>query len=336
MSIISWLCLSSVGKEPSSYQAKDVGGAPAYGYPSDRAYVCLAANDRAVFPTLVLFHQLNSLQSKAEFVCLITERVSPSFREIMRDLGIKVRLIPNEERARFKYQVGSRTTRMRDEMLWNKLYAWNLVEYEKIVLLDNDLLILENIDELFNFPSVSGVPALFEDEKVVFWEPPSPYSHDPSSTGFWTKFQKVSQVRPLETGLNSGVFVMTPDKNIFEDMLSQLLKMEERTCCPTQEFIFRYFEVRGQYNRIPAIYNARKLDQLPADLRNTILAGLKVYHFVERFKPINKGKMKSLGKFDSLWWKAANAFEADLASRFRTANETMIQLIHLRDDAMKQ
>ena len=40
---------------------------------------------------------------------------------------------------------------------FDKLYVFDLVEYDKVVYLDNDTYVLKNIDELFNYPHMSSV-----------------------------------------------------------------------------------------------------------------------------------------------------------------------------------
>lgn len=40
---------------------------------------------------------------------------------------------------------------------WNKLLAWTLTEYEKLVLIDSDAVLWNNADELFLFPEFAAV-----------------------------------------------------------------------------------------------------------------------------------------------------------------------------------
>lgn len=41
---------------------------------------------------------------------------------------------------------------------WNKLAAWTLTKYDKIVVMDPDIIAWENADELFEYPELSAVP----------------------------------------------------------------------------------------------------------------------------------------------------------------------------------
>lgn len=48
-------------------------------------------------------------------------------------------------------------TRCRRYHAWNKLLAWTLTEYEKLVLIDSDAVLWNNADELFLFPEFAAV-----------------------------------------------------------------------------------------------------------------------------------------------------------------------------------
>lgn len=52
----------------------------------------------------------------------------------------------------------------RFKLTLNKLYAWNLVDYDRVVMLDSDNLFLQNTDELFQcgqFCAVFINPCIF-------------------------------------------------------------------------------------------------------------------------------------------------------------------------------
>ena len=41
---------------------------------------------------------------------------------------------------------------------FTKLHAWKLTEYHKCVFLDSDVMVLQNIDDLFDRPEISAAP----------------------------------------------------------------------------------------------------------------------------------------------------------------------------------
>ncbi len=48
---------------------------------------------------------------------------------------------------------------------YTKLHVWNLVEFEKVVYIDADALVLQNVDELFSRPGFAAAPDVFPPDK---------------------------------------------------------------------------------------------------------------------------------------------------------------------------
>jgi alpha-N-acetylglucosamine transferase len=72
-----------------------------------------------------------------------------------------------------------------------KLRAWEFIEFEKIVFLDADTVVIRNIDRLFEYPGFSAAPNLYES---------------------LVDFHRI----------NSGVMVLEPCRQTFSKMLSKL------------------------------------------------------------------------------------------------------------------
>lgn len=274
------------------------------------AYVCLCANLKAIYPTLVLFEQLEQVQAKRGlYVVLISSDIPPDYMELFGLFGIKA--VPYEPRPLFRigYETTSKGTMDRDRILWQKLRVWSMTDWEKIIMLDYDLLILKNFDELFDQDELAGVPMLYQGEKVVFWEPPAPRSNPET---VWTGLKKVEEPQIGWTGLNSGVLVLKPDMNTFKALQQAASKLKERPCCPSQEFIFRFFEVRSAYHRLPPIYNLRKMHLFTPEEQLHYNETAKIYHFVEKRKPILMGKQAAQqeGHFAKLWWTHATRLDS--------------------------
>lgn len=70
---------------------------------------------------------------------------------------------------------------------YTKMLIWNMVEYDKIVYLDSDLLILKNVDDLFQRPSLSAAPDALPPDKF-----------------------------------NSGVMVLKPNRRLYRQMMRKV------------------------------------------------------------------------------------------------------------------
>lgn len=102
-----------------------------------------------------------------------------------------------------------------------KLRLWELEQHEKVVFLDADTLVLQNIDHLFGYPEFSGAPNVYE-------------SLD--------DFHR----------LNSGVFVAQPNRQTFDAMLVALDQPDVFWARTDQTFLQTYFP---HWHGLPYIYN---------------------------------------------------------------------------------
>lgn len=80
---------------------------------------------------------------------------------------------------------------------YSKLFVFNQTQYEKVVYLDADTLVLRNIDNLFLQPNMAATNAGGMLPRKASW-----------------------------THMNTGVFVLEPSSSIFYDMMSKVGKIE--------------------------------------------------------------------------------------------------------------
>ncbi|KAJ3111462.1 hypothetical protein HK100_002673 [Physocladia obscura] len=274
-----------------------------------RAYATLCFGDATVPGVRVLFAALHAIHAQADFVAL-TNNISSESATLLKLDGIKIlTTLPLSPQTYYMWAKKRAETEARDAILWSKLRAWQLTQYDKVVMLDADLLVLENIDELFQMPEVSASPMVHTSEKISFYKS-CEYgmkarnkidrkSRDPSLLEGWS-------------GLNSGVTVLNPSNETFTRLLNELSIIPNRPCCPSQEFIYNFFEERKQYFRLPAVYNSRIISAAggggadPDEQETATLAlkqYVKVYHFVGT-KPWKKRDSSAMNK---LWWKYFDA-----------------------------
>jgi len=122
----------------------------------DTAFVTLATNDPYALGALVLCHSLKEAGSAHSIVCLITDGVSQemiSRLETTFDLVVSVAQIDSNDREMLEL-----LRRPELGVTLTKLHVWRLTQFNKVVFLDADTLVLQNIDDLFDRPELSAAP----------------------------------------------------------------------------------------------------------------------------------------------------------------------------------
>lgn len=323
--------------ESTHYKTEKMSIGDGYCHLKQCGFTVLCTNLRTVYPTLVLFNQLRRLHPgqliKLTVVCPASLWMET--RTLFEALQVEVSYLPKSRLVQPQYPLTSTSTRKRDLTLWNKLYAWNLTSFDKIIMLDADMVILKPLTDLFDIEAqLAGVPSLDQDEKTLFWDPPDPFEADSNDPAAWRNFTKPTQYHLHHTGLNGGLMLLRPDPTTFKELVAAAHMLKERTCCPTQEFIYRFFELRNQYQRLLPIYNMRKYHKLQPEGRPA-LEDIKVYHFVEKQKPWLLGRMASRNhKFAALWWKAAEETDLFFEGMFANNEEAKSLIRYARHEAI--
>lgn len=179
-----------------------------------KTYACVLSTNNYLMGAVVLNENLKRFNSKYELLCLINENITEESRQTLEKHKIKYK-----EFKSVKYNVDF-------DCAWNytfdKFNVFLLEEYEKVVCLDLDLLILENLDFLFDYET----PAMVID--------------NPTYTDRY----------------NSGVMVITPNKETFH-ALNELKEKEslKNRVLGDQDILNDYYLAKGTIHRIPDEYN---------------------------------------------------------------------------------
>lgn len=114
-----------------------------------KTYVCYMANDRDLKGVLVNNYQLKELDNKYNLVCLVTKLVSVETRAILKRFNIfSIDINFHQNLKMFKIDE-QKIDYLYDQFYFGKLFIFLMTQFEKLVYLDTDLLILKNIDHLF-------------------------------------------------------------------------------------------------------------------------------------------------------------------------------------------
>lgn len=150
-----------------------------------------------------------------------------------------------------------------------KLRLWELDSYQKVVFLDADTLVIQNIDRLFGYPEFAAAPNLYES---------------------LADFHR----------LNSGVFVAEPSRYTYDAMLARLDQPDTFWRRTDQTFLETYFP---DWHGLPYIYNTLQyvwfnLPQL-WDWRS-----VRVVHYqYEKPWEAHHPKRDQLQPLIDLWWQ---------------------------------
>lgn len=196
---------------------------PASALGKREAYVSLLYDEPFVNATRVLFHSLRRTGTTKDFLVLVadvngTNTLSERSLKQLHSLGCKVKHVRTIENP---WQNVSKNL-IRGVLQWQftKLRIWEQTEYTKLVYMDSDMLVMRNIDELFNSPELSAA----------------------DDYGF--------QATPHRE-FNAGLLVLEPSVAQLHRMRKAWLTTS-RTTSMEQWFLNMYFR---DYYKLPYIYN---------------------------------------------------------------------------------
>jgi lipopolysaccharide biosynthesis glycosyltransferase len=232
-----------------------------------QAYVSVLTSDDYLPGVLALHQSLRNVGAKAAFLLLVTPDVSPVVRQCLKECRISTREIAPVD-SPYAGQVTPAFATM-----FTKLRAFELVEYQKVVYLDSDMLVCVNIDELFEKPGWSAVNAGGMLPENADW-----------------------------VDLNAGFLVIEPNLAQFGEMLrlKDVLPSKDGS---DQGFLHSYFPTwpRQPHLHLPHTYNlyVGHLDRycelfgyhLPAPGRPAAATTVRILHFWGAFKPWDYGRV---------------------------------------------
>jgi len=229
---------------------------------SSEAFVTLVTNDTYALGALVLAHSLRQTNTRAQLVVLTTPGVTD---HMIKTLSSNFDVVQNID------LINSNDTEILEAMkrpelgvTLSKIHCWKLTQYKKCVFLDADILVLQNIDELFEKEELSAVPDI----------------------GWPDLF-------------NSGVFVYQPSEETFRGLL-KLAKESGSFDGGDQGLLNTYFSdwrTKDVSRILSFIYNMSSVavySYIPA--YRQFGKNVKVVHFLGALKPWFYGYSTSTGQ----------------------------------------
>lgn len=128
-----------------------------------KAWVTLLSDNSYMLGEVGIVRSLQETYTKYPIICVITPDVSAENRAILEYLGVKLivkdRIVPNGEDPN-DLSAWEQFTSLSQAGWHNaltKLSIFDLTDYDKLVYVDNDVLALQNVDELFDKPHMSAI-----------------------------------------------------------------------------------------------------------------------------------------------------------------------------------
>jgi len=113
-------------------------------------YEGTARDDEYVLGIRVLVESIKTFDDQNDVIVLVNDNVRPKVRNLFQESGAIVRQVSpiqnpykNDETRRKYYQ-----SRFDQSLI--KLYVWNLTEYERVIYLDGDTILLHSVQDLFH------------------------------------------------------------------------------------------------------------------------------------------------------------------------------------------
>ncbi|XP_057857418.2 galactinol synthase 4 [Cryptomeria japonica] len=244
---------------------------PNCGY-SKRAFVTfLAGSGDYIKGVIGLAKGLRKVKSLYPLVVAVLPDVPDDHRLQLRNQGCIVREIeainPPENQVQFAmaYYV----------LNYSKLRIWEFEEFNKMVYLDADIQVFDNIDNLFDMPD-GYFYAVMDCFCEKTWSHTTQYKigYCQQCPDKVTWPAELEQERPA-LYFNAGMFVFEPSKLTLENMLESLMSTPP-TPFAEQDFLNMYFQ--QVYKPIPLTYNL-VLAMLWRHPENVDIESVKVVHY---------------------------------------------------------
>lgn len=215
------------------------------------SYITALSTESYLPGVLALQVSLERAFSKYPLACLCSLNISHNTKMILEKSGIEV--ISLHDAISYEKTINTDENYSHWSYSFDKLFAWNQVQYDKLVLLDSDMMICQNIDDLFDYQDGSAVISDCFNE---------PHCQE----------------------LNSGLVVISPSAYMFNKMIDILHNETlEKENMGDQDIIRVAYEDWASKKdlHLPIYYNCYYSDN--QQIHNSSF--IKVIHFIGKKKP---------------------------------------------------
>lgn len=139
----------------------------------NNAYITLMSTNNYLYGCIGLYYSWKATNPKYPFYCIVTQDISKENIRILEEIGYKIIIddlyIPNsyynilkeyEETGVYKTPIGNSTADLSKngwQYGWTKLRMFRYTEFDKLLFIDADSYIVQNLDDVFDRPAWSSV-----------------------------------------------------------------------------------------------------------------------------------------------------------------------------------
>jgi glycogenin glucosyltransferase len=248
-----------------------------------KTYATTLCNGEGYLPGVeALGGSLKASGTTEPMLLMVTPEVRPATRERLATQGWTIREVqpienPNPATQQMLPRFGAAYTKLR---------AWQLTDFDKVVMLDADTVVLQRIDELFDRPEIAAAPDFF-----------------------------------LPDRFSSGVMVLDPSESTFDRMLDALSGASSYDG-GDQGFLNMFFAdwyAMSVEHRLPVGYNMAhfiyQFMRAHSSAWEKLQGEVKVVHYLVQ-KPWRA--RSTLTGASEVWWDAYLAVHPEKATDWRT------------------
>jgi len=201
--------------------------------------------------------------------------------------------------------------------VWNKLRIWGLTDYQRVVFLDADMLVLQNMDELFTLDFGDNTIAACHacrcnPRKLKSY----PADWNPEHCHYTWQERGEQPPASLDLYLNGGFLVLEPDHAVLQMFEEKLAAINDLKKYPfaEQDFLNEVFSER--WLPLPYIYNALKtlMFQHPKIWHQQEVKN--IHYILEKPWKIDIEQSRQENDryypLDKLWWEIGGIKETDV------------------------
>jgi len=197
---------------------------------------------------------------------MVTRSLTQDGRDILSKMGIAMHEISPLQPQEGTHSLSAHDARFGDT--WSKLRVFEMTEYDRIVLLDSDMIVMRNMDELFDLDLpkdwIAAAHACACNPRKLPHYPadwiPENCAHTPMvHPTALTSPPVITERSPRPYNLlNSGTVVLNPSPELFQAITNFLYTspLVPTFSFPDQDLLAAFF--KGRWKPLPWCYNALK------------------------------------------------------------------------------